>query len=219
MPNAFAYIVLFSWPLVVFVLFRTLPLQMALIWSILAGYLLLPTGTGINLPMVPVIDKTLIPSLSAAVMCLVVARRQALDTALGRSAVVPAPALRRPEKTLLAGFVLLVLGTPVITVLQNADPVIAGPTFIPGLRPYDALSITASAAITLLPFLLAQRFLATAQAHRLVLLVLVVAMLAYSLLVLFEVRMSRSLTAGYMASSRIPSRSISVATDFGQWCF
>ena len=71
MPNSFAYIMLFAWPFVVFFLFRQLPLQKALIWSILGGYLILPVKTEIDFPLIPALDKTLIPSLAAFVMCLV----------------------------------------------------------------------------------------------------------------------------------------------------
>ena len=70
MANTFAYLVLFSWPLVVFLLFRLLPRSEAIVWSIIGGYLALPFGVGINPPVLPTFDKTLIPALSAAVMCL-----------------------------------------------------------------------------------------------------------------------------------------------------
>jgi hypothetical protein len=70
MPNTFAYIALFSWPVVVFILFRFMPRTSALIWSLVGGYLLLPFAVGIDLPSLPTFDKTLIPSFSAALMCL-----------------------------------------------------------------------------------------------------------------------------------------------------
>ncbi|MEO8243722.1 MAG: hypothetical protein ABI832_15580, partial [bacterium] len=70
MANSFAYVVLFGWPLVVFLLFRLLPRPEAIAWSIIGGYLALPFGVGIDPPVLPTFDKTLIPALSAAVMCL-----------------------------------------------------------------------------------------------------------------------------------------------------
>lgn len=78
MPNHFAYVALFSWPVVVFFLFRTRPRSEALIWSILGGYLLLPYDVGIKIKMIPTLDKTLIPALSAAVMCLITVERPAV---------------------------------------------------------------------------------------------------------------------------------------------
>ena len=73
-PNAFAYLVLLSYPIVVIILFRRLPVPKALIWSILAGYLFLPEGTEVDLPLLPAINKTLIPSLMAGLMCWMISR-------------------------------------------------------------------------------------------------------------------------------------------------
>jgi hypothetical protein len=73
MPNALAYMVLFSWPVVAVILFRTMPLSRALIWTLLGGYLFLPTRPVIDLPVLPAIDKTLVPSLSALIGCWMMA--------------------------------------------------------------------------------------------------------------------------------------------------
>ena len=205
MPNALAYIMLFGWPLVVFVLFHALPLQKALIWSIVAGYLLLPSSMGVNLPMVPTIDKTLVPSISAALMCWIMARRQTSMMARGGTdQLLGEVNLGGRGRWVIGSLLLLLLVAPFVTVLQNADPVIAGPRFIPGLRLYDAVSLVAGLGIAFIPFLLARRFLATAEAHRRLLVVLVVAALAYSLLILFEIRMSPQLhrwTYGFFPSA------------------
>ena len=192
MPNAFAYIMLFGWPLVVAVLFHALPLQKALIWSLVAGYLLLPSNMGVNLPMVPTIDKTLVPSLSAALMCWVVSRRRSATMAPRGTDQLVGEARGR-EGWMIGSLLVLLFATPFVTAMQNVDPLIFGPRFIPGLRLYDALSLAAGLGIAFIPFLLARRFLATAEAHRWLLVVLVVAALAYSLLILFEVRMSPQL--------------------------
>ena len=70
MPNNLAHIVVYSWPIVVFIIFRLMRREQAIIVSILGGYLLLPEGVGIDPPILPTLDKTLIPALSAGVMCL-----------------------------------------------------------------------------------------------------------------------------------------------------
>ena len=194
MPNAFAYFVLFSWPLVVIVLFRTLPLQKALIWSIVAGFLLLPERAELNLPMVPAFDKMSIPSLTAAMMCLIVTREAARTRRMpGDVAVIDPGKPTSTARWIFAGLLLLLVTSSFVTVFQNADPIVVGPTVIPPLRSHDALSIAAQALIMLTPFLLAQRFLATAQAHRTLLAIFVTMMLGYSLLALFEARMSPQL--------------------------
>ena len=40
MPNSFAYLMLIIWPVACLFLFRRLPVERAIIWSILAGYLI-----------------------------------------------------------------------------------------------------------------------------------------------------------------------------------
>ncbi|MCV2864060.1 O-antigen ligase family protein [Albidovulum sediminicola] len=77
MPNSFAYLMLFSWPLVIVCLFAVLPRSYAIAISIIGGYLILPVRTGFNLPLVPTLDKSLLPSLFTAIMCLVVTERRA----------------------------------------------------------------------------------------------------------------------------------------------
>lgn len=188
MPNTLAYIVLFGWPIVVLVLFRLLPAAQAFGWSVLAGYLLLPTQAGLDLPGVPSLDKDGVPVLSAGLMLLLgvgAARtgKRARDTA--------DPAPRR--HWLASALLVLLLVSPLLTVLTNADPVIVGPFLIPGLRLYDAASIIGALAISVLPFLLAQRLFASPESHVALLKMLVLGLLCYSLPILFEVRMSPQL--------------------------
>lgn len=71
MPNLTAYLVLFLWPLVGVVLFRTQPRERALVWTILGAYLFLPVRPVIDFPMIPAIDKTVIASVVALIAVLV----------------------------------------------------------------------------------------------------------------------------------------------------
>lgn len=185
MPNTFAYIVLFSWPLVAILLFRNLPLYKALIWTLLGGYLLLPTGTGYKVPMIPTFDKTLIPSLSALILCLIYAPRE--EAAQGRRP----PADR--GRVMILGLLTVMAVMPFMSVLQNPEPIIAGPRFIPGLRLYDGFSMLSGTAVAVLPFILGWRYLHTIEAQKYFLQCLVVAALFYSLPALFEVRFSPQL--------------------------
>lgn len=184
MPNGFAYLVLFSWPLVTVVLFRVLPIPKAIAWTIVGGYLVLPERAGFDFPLLPPIDKVLIPAVSAALMTWITLRDPR----------TPRPAPLGPGGRWLFRVLLgLLLVTPFVTVLTNSDPVIAGPLYIPGLRFYDAFSMLNGILVMLIPFLLARRFLATEEDHAELLKVLALAGLAYSLPALFEVRMSPQL--------------------------
>ncbi|MCC5887211.1 MAG: hypothetical protein JJT88_12335 [Gammaproteobacteria bacterium] len=206
MPNTFAYVVLFSWPIVVMVLFRKLPIPQALAWSIVGGFLLLPTRAALNLPMVPALDKNTVPVIMAALMCVIYAQSAAVAPgarlgAMARSApgdsppqagspVAPGFQKRSWGDTLILLLVVVMLVAPFLTFLQNREPVFAGPIVLPGLRLYDALSSSGNTLLTILPFLLARRFLATAVNHRVLLIVITIAAIAYAFLVLWEWRMS-----------------------------
>ena len=203
MPTTFSFIALFSWPLVVVILFRLMPLPKALCWSLVAGYLLLPTRVGMNFPMLPSIDKSSVPSVAAAVMCLLLAYRDRLEEARlagpGRSSdsgvMARLRSIPRGGAARLTFYALLALlfVSPVATVLSNREPLVYGPRILAGLTPYDIGSMVQGAVIMLLPFMLAMRFLATSERHVILLRTLVFAALAYSLLVLVEIRLSPQL--------------------------
>ena len=175
MPNSLAYLALVLWPVVVVILFRRLPLERALIWSILGGYLVLPPVTAIDLPAVPSLDKMSIPALSAYAVVRLMLR-------------IPVPLIPRNwmARLLLGLFVLTRFGT----ILTNPEPVFLVNSVLPGLRLYDALSIIAFQAFVILTFALARSLLATPAALREILIALVVGGLAYSVPMLVEIRLS-----------------------------
>lgn len=221
MPNALAYIALMAWPVVAYFLFRTMPRPMALIWTIVGGYLLLPQGAGINLPMVPPVDKNVVPAVSAAILCFALTPRQpahkpaaATKSSDQFSSFAPAPKSSRQsairssqtgritplEWMLLAA---LIIG-PLATALQNGDPVTIGARWIQGLTMYDGISGAISGLLAILPYLLARRFLAAEKEQTLLLASICIAALLYSILALIEVRMSPQLSKwiyGYLYQS------------------
>lgn len=177
MPNGFAYLMLFSWPLVAHVMFTRMPVYKALIWTMMAGYLILPSATSFKIPMLPLLDKHSIPTISAFVLCWIHAPRE--------STVKNSP--------LITGLLVLMVASPFMTVMTNAEPVIVGPLYLPSLRPYDALSMISGAAILVLPFLMARRHINTPEAHRELLRAFAIGGLAYTLPALAEVRLSPQL--------------------------
>lgn len=183
MPNAFAYLVLLSFPLFAVLLFRLLPLQRALIWTLISGHLLLPSSMHIKIPMVPLIDRSLVPALSALILCALMAPRQRvaydLEARFGRQVI----------------FVLLsmVLLTPFLTVLQNTEPMIEGRVYIPGLRLYDAFSMISTIVATLIPLWLGLRYLNTQDGHRALLEAFVISAVLYTFPALLEIRISPQL--------------------------
>ena len=188
-PDLFAYIALLIWPVVAFYLYSTRPISQATLWTILGGYLLLPVGTQIKFEMVPAFDKHSIPNLAALICCAFYTRRlPKFFRGFGFAEVL----------------ILLILIGPLITSMLNTDPIRIGETFLPGVGPYDAGSATIAAFIFILPFFLGRQFLRNSENNVEVLRVLVIAGLAYSLPMLFEVRMSPQLNNwiyGYFPSS------------------
>ncbi|MGY6634278.1 MAG: hypothetical protein ACXIU8_11130 [Alkalilacustris sp.] len=201
MPNLLAHIVLYAWPLVVILLFRKLPLSQALCWSVIAGYLFLPERTGINISMLPPVSKYTLPSMTALVMCLLLAQRDRLVEQMqtgvredrARPSLVESLPVRGPALYIVYGVLVAACLWPVLTVLNNREALVYGPRVVPGMTDWDIGSMIQGGLVTFLPFVLGLWFLGTTQRHVALLRVLVVAGLAYSVLVAYEIRMSPQL--------------------------
>lgn len=191
-----------SWPVVVFWLFANRQPAMALCCAVLGGYLLLPGNFYIDLPAVPTFNKNSISALSAllAIMILVKGPRlQALAPGMVLPGVMPRS---RSVRILLTLIFLGAFGT----VLTNGDVLRYANRTLSALQPYDAAALVGNTLFALLPFLLARKFLAHPDAQRTLLVMMAMAGLLYSVLILYEVRMSPQLSRivyGYFPHSWI----------------
>ncbi len=192
--NALALLALLLWPVVAVVLFRALPLERALIWSILGGYMFLPQLVRINPPGIPALDKVTIPNLTAFVCCVALWGRM--------------PSLL-PQSWFGRGLFFAFLISPSLTVFNNLDPIVFGVDRIgsillydrsetvvpalPGLQLYDAASALAGQILLMLPFFLARQALGDERGIREILFALVVAGFLYAPLMLIEARLSPQL--------------------------
>lgn len=174
-PNEFAYFMLLVWPVIATVLFRRLPREKALIWSILAAYMLLPPLANFDLPAVPNMDKFVISNLCALALTIWVLNE--------KLSIFPKSMIGR---VLIVFYVI----SPFATVLANPDPIVRGVYSAQGMRLYDSLAIVSYQLIALIPFFLARQLLGTAAAMKAIAGALVVAGLVYSLPMLLEVRLS-----------------------------
>ncbi|SIO46365.1 hypothetical protein SAMN05443247_05720 [Bradyrhizobium erythrophlei] len=151
----------------------------ALILTILAAQLFLPSNTGIKIPMVPQIDKASLASFCALAGCFFLARGES------------------PKRSRRFGLVeVLILSTlisRIITSELNGDDLTVGARFLPGVGLYDAISAAESALIALIPFMLGRHFLRTRTDTETILRILTVAFLFYSIPLLFEIRFSPQL--------------------------
>lgn len=166
------------WPVVTMVLFILLPSHRALIWSVLGAYLLLPVRTSFELPGVPPLDKTTVANLSILLCCILFVREKWLG------------ALKDPAVVVLAATFII---SPFFTSFSNPDPLVYADRFIPPMTLYDALAQSAINVITLIPFVAAYGLINNDQRRWQVIAIVVIAALAYSVLMLLEVRLSPQL--------------------------
>ena len=159
-------------------LFILLPAHRALIWAIVGAYLLLPVNTGFEIPGIPPLDKTTISNLSILFCCVLFVREKWLW------------ALKDPAVVALAATFIL---SPFATAFFNPEPLVYADRFIPPMTLYDALAQAAINAITLVPFVAAYGLINSDQRRWQVIVILVTAALAYSVLMLIEVRISPQL--------------------------
>lgn len=174
MGNLFAYSTLFIWPLIGIWLYKKYPPVQATFSTIVGGYLLLPVKTAIDLPLIPALDKQSIPAIVALLGCRYI---QNIKIRL------------IPKKGIERFFVIVLLITPIITVLNNPEPVFNKP----GLTLYDSLAAIVDTYLVILPFIIGIQLIKTYEDLMLILKLLVMSALLYSILILLEVRLSPQL--------------------------
>jgi len=186
MGNALANLMLVIWPVVCLVMFRTMRLERALIWSILGGYLFLPPLTEFNLPFVPDMDKVTIPNLSVLLILMFAMKEKLQLWPHSRTALV-----------LVTGVILSAVPTvltnrdPILfEVLRDAEPIIFIVDYIPGQSLRDLGSALVGQLLIIVPFLLARQFLSSDEGLREILLALMIGGVVYSIPSLIEIRFS-----------------------------
>lgn len=180
----FAFVALFSWPIVVFWLFSKYSRATALAVSIIGGYLLLPGRVNVDLPMLPALEKDSVPALAAMLALIVFSAKQtdALQKAAGAK-----------HNKLVILLMLTALVGPFLTVMTNGDALQYGRTFVPPMGTYDAFSFTLTLLMLLLPFVLSYLYLGHEVANKAVLMIMAVSGLLYALPTLIEVWISPQL--------------------------
>ena len=173
-----ATMMLVLWPVVVLALFSRMSRTSALIWSLLAGYLILPPVVAIDLPVVPALDKNGVAAIAAGLALLL--------RGVGRDG---APRMGGVLRLLIA----LTICSPLLTALTNHEPLVDGVSVRPGQTMSEGVAGAILAGISILPFILGFRVLSEAASARSLLMALCAAMLVYSLPMLVEIRLSPQL--------------------------
>ncbi len=181
MPPLFA---IFAWPVIGAVLFQKLRLPLAILVTLIGGFLLLPERGGIDFPVLPPLNKYTAPALTALLMAALLVPPRSSEARLAGA---------WSRLTLARMLLLGLIASAFLSVATNSDTLIYGGRVLAGLSLYDGFSIVLNTLMMVLPMFLARKYLATPEAHRMVLLTLCVAGLAYSFLALIEIRLSPQL--------------------------
>ncbi len=180
------------WPFIAIILFVSLPRIKALILAIIVSHLILPEKYSINIQGLPGIDKNVIMMLGVFLGLMLV--KDAAGNRRDPQKAAPKLLNTKPfVGVLVFGLLGLMIVGGIMTIATNQDPLSFGTTFLPGQRPWDLISLVFENLIILAPFFLGRRYLATPEAHRTLLIFMVVAGLYYSLLALVELRLSPQL--------------------------
>lgn len=175
---------LYFWPVISAVILKKLRLPLAILVVMVTGYMFLPVKYAIDFPMVPPMNKHVIPVLTLMIATTLVASL--------RDSAPHLPGLL-PKSMIARGLIALLLLGAMGTALTNGDRIVTPISVKQGLRLYDGVSVGISYALTILPVLLGRKYFARPETHRLILIVLCVAACGYAFLALYEIRMSPGL--------------------------
>lgn len=176
---------LLIWPIIAVAIFKAQGRPKGIVWACLIAWLFLPEAYELDVPGLPPYDKNL-ATVIGLLLGLLVTRP------LG--AQPPPPEEARPlMRILITGLVALLILSPVLTMLGNPETIVYGPTVLPPIRIRELISMTSQSLVFVIPFLIAQRYLHRPEHHMMMLKAFVITGLGYSILVLFEVRMSPQL--------------------------
>ena len=190
---------LLIWPIVALIIFAHATFVPAIIATAVVPYLLLPEAFAIPMPGLPDLDKTAIISIGLVAGIVIYRKR-----AQAKAELTGLKTASRAAAVMMLSLLAIIVGGMVFTVMGNREVLVFGPTILPAMRSWDAISLIGDLALLLIPFFVARRYLATQKEHRALLVAFVIAGLLYSLLMLVEIRLSPQLhrwVYGYHQSS------------------
>ncbi|MCQ8847333.1 hypothetical protein NQT74_01920 [Alteromonas stellipolaris] len=178
MQEILAYLVLFGWPFVSLFAYLKFDTVTATFVTIVGGYLLLPVGLEVDLPLIPSLDKTNIPNLSA-LLSIVLVKRQKFYFLTNIKWV----------KFVIVCIVLI----PIINVYFNLQPIYNGEFWLPSLTLHDGISNSLLVYLRLLPLIISVNIIKSEYELTKLLKLLVWSLILYCPLIFLELRLSPQL--------------------------
>lgn len=173
MGNSLAYLSLILWPFVIFFVLKKYGMHTGILVAIFCSYMLLPANFDINLPGIPAFNKGSVTVISIILYLLLTGRKLGVSS-LGS----------------FSGFILLVyVVSPFFTSFFNTEKYL----YLPGMSLYDGLSQSVGNFFVIFPFVLGAAYFRRLEDQVLLFKFFVGSVLLYSILVLYEIRMSPQL--------------------------
>ena len=157
--------------------FAKWPTEKAAIWSLLGGYMLLPSSFTVDWPLLPPLDKMAVTALATLLLCWM------------KGTLVPRPRHSILLYLLGIGFVV----APIFTSFGNSYELQEAGKSVHGFYLADGVKFAGRNLMLLTTLHIGRRFLSTENARVLLLKAIPSAMLVYSVAMLFELRMSPQL--------------------------
>jgi len=178
MPNLFAHVMLLGWPIISLYFYKRFNTITATFCTIIGGYLLLPVKVKYFIPLLPPLDKEIIPAISAMLGCLFI-KKIKLNFL--------------PPQRLQRIFILVAILVPVFSILSNQDPVFDGVQWIGGIPIYTSFAAVLDQYLRILPLIVASQIIKTESDFILFCKLFVISGICYSFAILIEVRLSPQL--------------------------
>lgn len=180
-PNIIYFAVLLLWPFVAYRIYKKYEINKAVALLFIIPYMFFPVTSGeapLKLPFLPGLDKTILPPIVAIIILW-----------LNKEKVQ-----YLPRYGLASILIIMFFLAPFLTIFTNTDPLHYGPKTIPGLTIKDAVSTFQSSFFAVyIPFIIGFSFLGSKDSHQMLVRLLFVLGMFYTLLMLYEVRMSPQL--------------------------
>lgn len=173
MPNVIAYLSIAVWPLVILFLFKKYGVERGILAAIFISYMFLPASFEINFPGIPAFNKGTTTVFTIVTALFIMRRSFGFD------------ALRPIDKFIFFCFCL----SPFLTAITNTERYM----HIAGVSLYDGLSQAVMNLLIIFPFILGAKYFRNSASQILLLKSFVIFALFYSLLILYEIRMSPQL--------------------------